>query len=88
MGETFVMKIHKCIQQIVIESDSQLLVNFLNGRIRVQKNIINSVEVVKCLLPCFNDRRMKYYNRVINKDANVLAKRFIKNFLLYFVFFG
>lgn len=36
--------------QLIIQSDSQLVVNSVNGKIEIPKDVMNLVEIVKCLL--------------------------------------
>lgn len=58
-----------------IHSDSQLVVNIINGRIAVPKEIINLVEDITSLLLYFKETRIEYCSRIINRDADTLAKR-------------
>lgn len=66
------MTIQNGVPRIIIESDSQLVVNFITGKIRVPKDIVNLMDNVKCLL---TRSKKKYCSRVINKDVDALAKR-------------
>lgn len=50
MREAILMVIHKGIQRIIIQSDSQLVANSINIKMEVPKDITNLVEDVKCLL--------------------------------------
>lgn len=43
------------------------------------------VEDVKCLLTSFSDSRVEYYNKVINRDADALAKSVHRNVQLYLI---
>lgn len=54
--------------------DSWLLVNAINKKIKVSKDNINLVEEIKYLLFRFSENKLEYYNRVINRDADVLVK--------------
>lgn len=49
---------------------------------KVPKNIINLVEDVKCLVSHFTESWLEYFYKIINKDADVFAKRLICNVLL------
>lgn len=69
--EAILMAIQRSIQRIIIQRDSQLVVNSTNGKIRVPKDNINLVEDVKCLL----NSSLEYCNRIINMDADALAKK-------------
>lgn len=62
------------MQWIIIQSDSQLIVNSVNGKNKIPKNIINLVENVKILLTRFSESRMEHCSR-IDKDTNVLNKK-------------
>lgn len=52
--EAILMAIQKGIQQIIIQNDSQLIINSINGKIRVQKD-------VKYFLARFSDSKVEYY---------------------------
>lgn len=67
--------IQKDIRWIIIHFDSLAVVNSINGRIEVSKDIINLVEDVTCLLTHFSYSRLEYCNRVIKVDADALTKR-------------
>lgn len=67
--ETILMTSRKGLQRISIQT-----VNFINGKIEMPKDIINLVEDVKCSL-AFGVNRMKYFNRIFNKDVYVLSRK-------------
>lgn len=48
MREVIVMAIPKNHKRIIIQSNSQLIVNSIYGKIYVSKEIINLVEEIKC----------------------------------------
>lgn len=60
-----------------------IVASSINGKINVSKDIVNLLEDTKCLLIHFNDSRMEYCNRTINRETVILVKK--KNFLLYLV---
>lgn len=65
------MTIKRNISKVCIHSDFQMIVN---GKIAASKDIINLEENIRCLLPYIKETKLKYYNRNINKEANVLSK--------------
>lgn len=62
------------MQWIIIQSDSQLIVNTVNGKTGVPEDITNLVEDVKDLLTSVSESRLKYCNRIVNRAAGSLAK--------------
>lgn len=50
MREAILMAIQNGIQRVIIQSDSQLVVNSMNGKIEVLKDIVKLVGDVRCLL--------------------------------------
>lgn len=72
--EAILMAINKEIPKIIINSDSQVVVNTINGRTGIPKDIIILVEDIRCLLNHFKDSRLEYYCKRISRDADALAK--------------
>lgn len=70
----FVWLSRKKIQRIIGQSDSQLIVNYVNKKIGVLKDIINLVKDIKYLLDHFIVCRLEYYNRNINRFGDRCAK--------------
>lgn len=48
--EAIIITIQKGFSQIIIQSDFQLLVNSINGKVRIPKDIVNLEKDIKCLL--------------------------------------
>lgn len=63
------------VSRIIVKINSQLVVNSINGTIRIPKDIANLAEDVECLLTHFNESIIEYCNRVTNRDVDALAKR-------------
>lgn len=61
------------------------VVSSTNGRIHVPKDIINLVKDVRLLLAIFKASRIKYRNKIINKEVDVLVKMTHPVTLLYLV---
>lgn len=74
MREAILMAIRRSVSRIIIQSDSQLVVNAINGKIGALKDIINLVADIKFFLTCFSECRLEYYNGAIKTDVDVLAK--------------
>lgn len=74
IGEAMVVTIHKKLQKIMIESDSQLVVNSINGKISVPKDAINLIEDIRVLSFCFIDFRIEYCDRSTNREADATRK--------------
>lgn len=53
----------------------QLVVNLISGKIHVLIDIINLVEDVNCLRTFFKENRIEYYNTLVNRDTDDLAKK-------------
>lgn len=58
-----------------VHSNSQLVVNDINEKINVPKEIINLVEEIKYFLNCFNDSRVLYCNKVLSRNVDTVAKK-------------
>lgn len=54
------MTVQKSFSQVIFQSDSQLVVNYINRKMGVPKDIVNLVEYVKYLLTRFSDSGMEY----------------------------
>lgn len=55
MQETILITIQKHIERIIVQSDSELVVNSINGKIGVSKYVVNLVKDIKCSLSHFSD---------------------------------
>lgn len=67
--------IQKNLQTIIIQNDSQLVVNFILAKIAVPKEITNLIEDnIKILSSLFKDVRINYCNRLCNSDIDTTAK--------------
>lgn len=63
------------ILRICIQSDSLIVVNVVNGKIAVPKDIINIVEDIRLILLDIKDYREEYYSRNLNRETDALAKK-------------
>lgn len=72
--QAILMAISKDIPQIIVHNDSQVVVNSINRKIGIPKDVINLVEDIKCLLTHFKDNKLEYCSRTVNTDADALAK--------------
>lgn len=72
--KVIMIAIQKNIKRNIIESSRLLVVNSITGKIWVPKKINNLVEDIKILSHFFRDIRIEYCNRLINGDANAMAK--------------
>lgn len=63
------------ILRICIQSDSLIVVNVVNGKIAVPKDIINIVEDIRLILLDIKDFRGEYYSRNLNRETDALAKK-------------
>lgn len=61
--------------QLIIQSDSQLVVNSVNGKIEIPKDVMNLVEIVKCLLA----RLMKVEWNIITELSTEMLMVQLKN---------
>lgn len=61
--------------KVYINTDSQIVVNAVKGRIPVPKYIINLVEDIRRLCLYFKNIVLNYCCREDNKDADVIAKK-------------
>lgn len=59
MREAILMAIQKRIKSTIVQSTSLLVVNSINGKIDVPKDILNLVEDVKYLLARFSDTKIE-----------------------------
>lgn len=60
--------------KVCINTDSQIVVNTLKGKISIPKEIINLVEDIRGLCCYFKDFVLEYCCRNNNRDADVIAK--------------
>lgn len=63
------------ILKISIHSDSMIVVNAVNDKIVVRKNIINIIENIRLILLNITDYRMEYCNRNLNTEIDALTKK-------------
>lgn len=75
VSQAIIMAIKKNIPMFCIHSDSKVIINTINGKIDVPKDIINLVKDIRCFLSHIKESRLEYYNRTTNRDANTIAKR-------------
>lgn len=68
--EAILMITPKNILQIINQSDLQLVVNAIMKNLGVLRDIINYVENVKHLLISFSKNRLKYCNRIIDRNVD------------------
>lgn len=69
------MAVKMRILRICIQSDSLIVVNVVNGKIAVPKDIINIVEDIRLILLDIKDYREEYYSRNLNRETDALAKK-------------
>lgn len=67
--KVMVSAIQHTLHRIIIESDSQAMVNSIYGIIFMSKEIINIVEDIRSLFLLVKDIRIEYYSRVCNREA-------------------
>lgn len=77
--EAIMMAIQQNFQSIIIESDSQLVINSIHDKICVPKNVINLVKDITMLYFLFKDIRTSYCNRLVNRDIDPMAKMLMYN---------
>lgn len=73
--KVIIMVIQKNIQSLIVESDSQLGINFVNDRIFISKYIVNLVDDVRVLSSFFRDISIEYYNRQVNRDVDRMPRK-------------
>lgn len=61
--------------RIIFESDSQLVIKFINGNTCIPKEIITLVEGIKTLSSFYRGIKFEYCNRLLKKDVGSLAKK-------------
>lgn len=76
------MAVKMRILRISIQSDSLIVVNVVNGKIAVPKDIINIVEDIRLILLDIKDYRGEYYSRNLNRETDALAKKGWCSFML------
>lgn len=59
---------------IIIQNDSHFVVNSVTDKICVSRKIINLIEDIRMLSYFSRNIRIDYYNRLINKDADMMVK--------------
>lgn len=64
-------------------TESQLVVNSINSKICVAKDIINPVDDIRLLISSFRDIRIEYYKRTTNIDADAMTRR---SYITFFIF--
>lgn len=74
--ELILMAIQKNLRRITIESDSQLIVNFINDKICLPKDIFNLVEDIRMISSQFRGIIKDYCHMIANKDADELTISF------------
>lgn len=72
--EAILLAIHKDIRRIIIQSNSQIVVNTINDNISMLKDIVNSVKDIKKFLVPSGGSRIEYCHRGINYEVDRLAK--------------
>lgn len=70
--EAILMTIRKDIHRIIIQSDSQVNANSINGKILVPKDIVDLVEDVRKLLVLLNNSKVEFYHRKTNCEPDRL----------------
>lgn len=66
--EDIFMAIQKNIPRTIIHSDSQVVINAINGKIGAPKDVVNLVETIKKLFARFLESILEYYNRSTNSQ--------------------
>lgn len=72
--EAILIAIHKDIRRIIIQSNSQIVVNSINDNISMLKDIVNSVKDIKKFLVPLSGSRIEYCHKGINYEVDRLAK--------------
>lgn len=75
MQQAVILAVKMRIPRISIHSDSMIVVDALNGKITVPKDIINIVEDIRLTLSNIKDYRVEYCSRNLNREADALAKK-------------
>lgn len=73
--QALIMARKMSIPKALIRCDAKVVVNAINGRTSVHKKIITIVEDIKILFSMSRNYSVKYCNRVIDRDADILSKR-------------
>lgn len=63
--ESILTETHKVIQQIIIQSDSQMIVNSISSKNCVPRDIVNLVVDIRQLFILFGESRIEYCNRLL-----------------------
>lgn len=61
--------------KVCINTDSQIIVNTVNGKVTILKDILNLVEDIRRLSVCFTDFNLDYCVRADNRDADLIVKK-------------
>lgn len=64
------MAIQNDKHRILILNDSQVIVNPINGKISVSKNIVNLMDDIRRLSVPFRESTIEYCNGVINSETD------------------
>lgn len=72
--EAILIAIKKNIPKACIHSDSQVVVNAINAKIGIPKDIINLVKNIRYLLLHIKESRLECCNKNINTEADAMAK--------------
>lgn len=61
--------------KVCINTDSQIIVNAVKGKVTIPKDILNLVEDIRRLSICFKDFNLDYCDKADNRVADVIVKK-------------